>query len=70
MEFKLTELKEKIKKIRPFKNRLEGEESEFFESCDFIVSRTNSYWELDHVQFGYLEHRIDEIKEKIEIGKI
>lgn len=65
MEFKLTELKEKIKKIRPFKNQLEGEESEFFESCDYIVSRTTSYWELDHVQFGYLEHRIDEIIEKI-----
>jgi hypothetical protein len=69
MEFKLTELKEKIKEIRPFKNQLEGEELEFFESTDFIVSRTNSYWELDHVQFGFLEYRIDQMKEKINIGK-
>ncbi|MDP3945240.1 MAG: hypothetical protein Q8Q51_05045 [Lutibacter sp.] len=70
MEFKLTELKEKIKEIRPFKSQLEGEELEFFESCDFIVSRTTSYWELDHIQFGYLKHRIDKIKEKLNIGKV
>ncbi|MEZ4803498.1 MAG: hypothetical protein R2797_12060 [Gelidibacter sp.] len=65
MEFKLVELKEKIKEIRPFKNQLQGEDLEFFESCDFIVSRTNSYWELDHVQFGLIEYRIDKMKEQI-----
>lgn len=65
MEFILTELKEKIKEIRPFKNQLVGEELEFFESCDFIISRTNSYWEIDQVQIGFLEYRIDKIKEKI-----
>ena len=70
MEYKLTELKEKIKEIRPFKDQIEGEELKFFESCDFIVSRTNSYWELDHVQFGFLESKIDSIKKSINIGKL
>ena len=70
MEFRLTDLKEKIENIRPFKSQLVGEELEFFESCDFLVSRTDSYWEIGHVQFGLFEYRIDEIKEKINIGKV
>jgi len=70
MEFILTELKEKIKALRPFKNQLVGEELEFFESCDFIISRTNSYWEIDQVQISFLEYRIDKIKEKINTKKV
>lgn len=70
MEYKLAELKEKIQEIRQFKDQINGEELEFFESCDFIVSRTNSYWELDHIQFGFLEFKIDSIKKKINNGKL
>jgi hypothetical protein len=61
MEHKLDQLKEKIKEIRPFKDKLKVEEFDFFESCDYVVSRTASYWDIGHVQFGVLEQRIDKI---------
>jgi len=62
MEYRLIELKEKIKEIRPFKNKLSKEDLDFFESADFIVSQTSSYWDLDHLQFGSINYRIDKIK--------
>ncbi len=65
MEYRLIELKEKIKDIRPFKSKLSKEDLDFFESADFIVGRINSYWELDHLQFGSIDYRIDKIKDHI-----
>lgn len=65
MEYRLVELKEKINQIRPYKNQLSKEDLDFFESADFIVSRSKSYWDLDHLQFGSINFRINKIKNTI-----
>ena len=65
MEFKLERLKKRIIEMRSLKNQMDDDDLDFFEAGDYVVTNTQSYWELDHIRFLMLDKRIERIYGKI-----
>lgn len=55
MEFELGRLK----------NQMNDNDLDFFEAGHYVVTNTQSYWELDHLRFLMLDKKIERIYEKI-----